>query len=815
MKYKVSFNNEGTYYDVIPNIKIVEKLTSELDMFEFTLSTLSYKLDFDFKKNNGLIKVKLYGYISNVEVPSIVKTMYLTYYKWTQVAFNPNKYQCLIQATSPTFELQRISLPNKLITQPITNNKRTIYEEFIKIMEVYASDWNIDDNLQSLLNVPCPELQFVKATLHEVLIGLFSVVNLIPIARTYKTLSYYDLTQINSNYLSSEQFIRVESSNNISNYADALDYDIENAISVDEDIITTSIAPTSDEALITDENFYWKLPSDIYELKKVIVKGNFVWDVLGPGEHQTTTDIDITKAVVSSEIYNTLKTSNLLENYDLDYKRNNLYYENNTIKGGGYHEGILLGGESLLAIINVLTSVLRIETGTEVYAVKYGTNANDAVEIDPRSVIIEVEYKSDADNLRALIVKKGINKPLNNMISNQDESYIDIINFGKQKKELINRMGNELILAQAKYDINSFYNIPKLQDSIDDIYVITQREMLLNENTMIANYTLSKDYLFETGYSGLNQLKRFFSIDTQRTVIRNDVFLYNLQFDFTKNNNEDYLIQKCINNYGEQSNGATTHFIETRDKDLISLTPAGYMIVSSQNKPVADSIVCKIGFESNVKIGDGIDDTSISGKHIKVPYKYTDDNGEFKYLDWHFDVDYVYDKSDFNIVKKFPLATVDRWDWDNTRLLINKDNREITNVTMQFRFLGNNDSAGNEIIVYDDFVKYTRLTKHDVNNLKVYRKTYTNLNQAEYEAKKYRNNSIIPMGEEITNINLKFGFDENNNVDRCVLIENGLSGNLYTFNFIGITDENDNLLLGINYYQTTTNNNIKLYLNKI
>ena len=126
MKYYAKIGNSNTLYDIYPNVKVVDKLSEELDMVEFTLKPIDYELDLDFKNYNGLIMITLFA--DDV----VYKYLYLSFYKCVNVAYSPKKmYKYVLQCVSPTFNLQRITLPNKLITQPISDTKRTIYEENI------------------------------------------------------------------------------------------------------------------------------------------------------------------------------------------------------------------------------------------------------------------------------------------------------------------------------------------------------------------------------------------------------------------------------------------------------------------------------------------------------------------------------------------------------------------------------------------------------------------------------------------------------------------------------------------------------------
>lgn len=798
MLYSIEFVNNRKVYSIYPQIKIIDKFTTELDVFEFTLKPIEEKIDLDFTKYNGFIPIVLKA---NGEE---FKIMYLTYYRCVNTQHNPKNYKYLFQAVSPTFKLQRNTLPNKLITQPITDNKRSVWEELNKIMEVYADDISIDPSLQELMNIACPELQFVKSTLHEILITLFGVCGLAPKMDYYNFLSYIDLkssTNVN-NWNSDELFIREEANNTIQNYADALDFDIENAISDDEDITTQWIKATSQDIIVGTDNFCWQLPSDIYEIVKaeLYVKINYTSfnpdSTSGSDLISEMKVLDITNNIVPKEIYDTLlvsaSTSFVTQR---NYKRANLYYDKNIIDGATFSEGTYLGFD-LKAIQNVVQFPLK-----EQYEIYNGTIP---IDFNLQDILLRVTYKTQTNGIRVKIIKNGVEKPINNLISNQEESYIDINNFGKQKKELINRMGNELLTGQSRFDLSkinylSELNIANLGDRVDNDYIITEREMQFNENSLLINYKLAKDYIFLTGYSGLNQMKRFTSIDTQNTVIRNDNIMYNYKIEsIDRNGSNDNLLKKVIANYGNVSeNGLMLHYVKTYDNEINALQDY-HILMTSQNKVVADNIVVNFKFETNVKVGDSI--TKDGSVYLKEPIIYTDNNGEFRYLNLYFGGgEEQRNVSDLDIVRKYPKVENASSDLDYETYLLNKDNREITSMTLQFRFVGDNEN----VIVYDDFVKHTQVIPHAKTNFKFYAQYFED--EEEYKNNLYKQTTTKPIGNET----IGFLSVENNKIKI-----NNVSTQ-FGYWIIGVCDEKDNLLLGINYLQVSAISTIELFVNRI
>lgn len=807
MLYKIKLLTTNKEYDIFPQFKIIDKFNTELDVFEFTLKPIEEELDLDFDKYNGFIPIVLMG--NNVDY----RIMYLTYYRQVTVAYSPVKlYKYLFQATSLTFALQRITLPNKLITQPINENKRTIWVELNKILEVYAPDIMLDPELETLLNVPSPELQFTKSTLHEILIVLFAIVGLAPKMDYLYYLSYIDLKSSRSSrkLKMSDVSIRLEKTNSIGNYADALDYDLQNILGIDDTITTTWLVPTSEEAMVTDDNFIWQLPNDIYEITKIEAKVNGSIAVPTTSGNEITEfegeEIDFTNYVAPKEIWETLKISALTSNLKGKYKRNYVYYEENKINGN-FLETTWLG--SVVPIDRSIKNALKYAMEGSLHSLPNMQNASVTITSSYRNIKLKVTYKPLKSSTRVKIIKDKVVKSINNLISNQDDSYVDANHFGAQKKELINRMGNEIITAQANYNIDDVLDLKELQianlgDFIDNDYIVAEREMQFNENTLMVNYHLAKEYVFLTGYSGLNQLKRFTSIDTKGVLVRNDNFIHTIQMTMNETPTDD-LITYVVKDYGKGStNPKDLHLVRTFDNngDLIFEETNEYALLTSQNSVIADSVLCQLGFETNAKVGDSIEESDKA--YLKQPLKYVDNNGEFKEIQILFGAGEKYrDIDDLATIRKYPRVnetTIESEHFEETHI-INKDNRELTNVAIQFRFVGDNDN----IIVYNDFAKYTRLTSHLSADFLVYRQFFEA--EEEFNAGKYK----LTTSEIIGQLS-----DDNVTIEQ--LSENHFKiwnvARREGYWAIGVFDKKGNILFAINYLNTG-NYSIDLYFKEI
>ena len=120
-------------------------------------------------------------------------------------------------------------------------------------------------------------------------------------------------------------------------------------------------------------------------------------------------------------------------------------------------------------------------------------------------------------------------------------------------------------------------------------------------------------------------------------------------------------------------------------------------------------------------------------------------------------------------------------------------------MNLQFRFVGDNKN----VFVYDDFVRYTQITAHKQANFKFYAQYFED--EEEYKNNLYKQTTNKPIGNET--------FGVINCVDNTIKIT-GITTE-FGYWLVGVCDENNNLLLGINHTQLSAISTIELYVNKI
>lgn len=802
MTYQALIN--GKKYDVQPTIKGTQILTTDLDTYEFTINNLSEELDLDFGKYNGLIKVDiLIPYGSETTQLGIISG-FVSSYQRENIAYNPNKYRYVIQLVSLTFALQRITLPNLTITQPLGDEKKTVLSQIERILKLYLSSYTLGFDTTPLL-VPCPEMQFTKSTLYEVLNQLFSIGNYIPIVSRITANGNYIIGAISfkgneTNYAFS-YFDMAQARNNASEYSDALDVDIENGINNDSDVKTPWIASTSQEAMVTKDNFIFQLPSNIYEITKVEAILD-VYNGVGEGGHVDKNRIvDITERVVAKKVWDSYYSSSTLlinDTPDTDtikYKRNNLYYEGNIINGN-YDESLwgIAPASTLSSLQNAIYWEIKKYPGEQPIM-------NDAQTTTRTKIMIRVIYKSDAQNIRCVITGDGVEEVKNSMIQNQSDSIIDLNRFAKVSQDTLNRTGNEILTLNKSVKLidntNPLTSIPKIGDRIDKIYVITSLTYQLNENNMLLNYEASKNYVYDNSYSVLNQKKRFTSIDTENVLVRNELKTISLKFESVNDSETNQSYTKLLTYLCKcgQVDNAFLHILKTTTNSGGKISEM--LLLDSKNKVIGNNIACQISFETNYIAGLKIDGTNL------LPVKYTDDNGEFDKITWYFKAGEIHRNDiDYDTIKNYPEVN----DNEGTAVqnsiyqyqgLVLKDTREVLSMTIQFRYINTN-----EIMLYNRYFSLNPLI-----NLTAYStfKIYS-IDDEDVLKVNYDSLDLKPKGTVVENATITF----TSNYFEIT----GVSGVVNHYQSIAVCDENDNLILAVNKGLIESGNlTIKYYLN--
>ena len=115
------------------------------------------------------------------------------------------------------------------------------------------------------------------------------------------------------------------------------------------------------------------------------------------------------------------------------------------------------------------------------------------------------------------------------IISNQQSRIVNFENFTNNLYGRVNRIGNsELQLSNREVSSTDLYNIG---DYTDDLYIITEKEIVFFRDYVYANYSLSKNYNMISKFIGVNSEIRQYEIAEQDTLDRKIVYSEYIEVD--------------------------------------------------------------------------------------------------------------------------------------------------------------------------------------------------------------------------------------------------------------------------------------------
>jgi hypothetical protein len=603
----------------------------------------------------------------------------------------PKQYNYTLNLVSPTIQLQRIVLPNRKITQPLTGTKFDIYTKLSQYMQIYAPDYTLSAELIALTTgVICPELQWNRPTLFEVFNDLLSEVDAVVTMTDFSTISYLDLN-IQGSAISDDDLSEVEEEQNIQEYANKIEAEVQNAFQDNTNTrVVEWITPKTDsDAIVTTSNAKLILEKPIDKITKVIARiciVDFSFDIL---------EADITNYVVEKSAYDLLEPSNSTENIQGDYKRSHLYYvrETNIIDGLCYQESTWLPAlNSPNAIRNVFRNAYYDATSVDI-----GSNLSNA---DVLNFVFKIEYQA-LDTVKLMANKDTAFTNKSVLINNQDTSYVDFLAFANRQQNTVERIGQPKMTIIAKY--SSYGDMPSLGDYYDTDYKLSEREYAIYDTYINFKGTLNKYYVLKDLYTGLKSQRRFTALASAKdSVESNHINEYDLIFQKT-----DYTSSSLIENhmlkFGEAGENIKLIYLRFFNEANFS---SGRIGISPSAYYTNKSVLLTYKMYDNFSAGyQTTKNEQIFNNYIAVKtVPYTDNNGNFDFLNAR-----LYKKYAIPVLNQSSITLGPQWgealgysrqlpEIDVTLLDSNdfvyeyfgyrfKDNREITAETIQFNFL--------------------------------------------------------------------------------------------------------------------------------
>ena len=598
------------------------------------------------------------------------------------------KYKTLfnydVPLISPTIQLQRIVLPNRSVTQPLSGLPITIEEVIIDYVDLYT-DFTVSTALLSITSgVICPEFQWNRPTLFEVLNDLLREVDAVVTMTSFTEISYLLLSE-DGNAID-DDWTDVIETQNIAEYANKIECEVENAIvGYKNSTVTEYIAiKTDNEAIATVENGNIALQNNVYKPFKVLARLSI------PSYSLDVYQADLTGYIVNIDVYNLLEPDNSPGWITGSKKRNRFYYEegSNIIGGLTYQEDLWIPTiSSKRAIINIFRDAYLIQQGVDLGAVLTNNNLFDIAFIFEYQAFETVKFISN---------KKNQLKNKSTLINNQDTSFVDFNSFSRKQQQTVNQIGNPTKEFHGKRTLS---NMPSLNDNDGD-YVLSEREFSIYDDFVNFKGIANKYFVMKDLFTGIKSQRRFTSLATKRESLESNhitEMVFNLSQTSLSTNLtfENYMLK-----FGEANeNIKVVNFRTNESADDFAVAPSFYYTQSS--------VILKYKMFDNFAVGITTDVANYYTNSYGITYApYTDSDDRFEIFTYKlyksYDVPYIGNATNTNttdwetgmrIVRDLPIANITLFNgliYSSGVIFRYKDNREITAETIQYNF--NNDS---------------------------------------------------------------------------------------------------------------------------
>lgn len=479
---------------------------------------------------------------------------------------------------SETKILERRTLPNCSVTQPIQEGMtyKTVWDEIKRFCNQYLNKIRIYDaqNNYKFVNelvfdpaletrfsaILCPEFQWNRPTLREVLNDLMSTDDCIALVRN-NVLTFYDLkargNQIDMSHINYSK--RTQSS---ADYCSDLNMAISNGVGKSKTIVCEKKTFTTEEAEMTTNNMAIMTQHPIYNIISCKINYFYKQDASYPlrntarysennydyRDANLTTyheQVDVTKFVVEKDIYDLaingsypdyslsepyVHPSRLDQQEILKHKQYLVYYTRGGYKIEGW--GIMAkdGSSSSHQTSHVGQMVEALNMGGK--AMYYGSNFGfyGNQQRDIREITVDLVYETMTE--KAMVVGKYLpTKHAGNVIfDNQTSSYVDIMHQSIFEYAKANRLGNKIREIHGVYTNEA--DIPELGDLIGN-EVLFMEEITYYDNQFEFKGFLTENYILRNYFTGIQAKRRSWQYAKDEDAFtRQDVFKNYLEFSF-------------------------------------------------------------------------------------------------------------------------------------------------------------------------------------------------------------------------------------------------------------------------------------------
>lgn len=808
---KLLLNNQE--YEIQQGFTITQNYNETLDSANIIITHIQDDIDIEPLDECEIISDKPYEGFVKKDDNTYAMYMCIDSYNRKQLSLGDNPYfKYEITLISRLKELEGIILPSLKITLNKANKQeRTLYYYIENYLFTYTTrtrnengflikKFTLDEgtNINKLKSTLCPEMQWNNPNLKQVITDLSMVADLIPTIIDHK-INFINIAKNNGEIEDKSCINYVEQSQSSDDYVSALRMNVQNAIQGEDELveITEHINfRNNDVGIMTDQDIRLETKYPIYELIDIKMECACECNAISTGASKTFY-YDVRKSLkqltYEKGVYDTKPIwfkESIFQKIDptLDelskYQNFSLYYSRGDNK--------ILGWNVLTNSSFVWTDKFRtIDYITQVFAqeiyslakyedgkywiskiegekvVFYYLSSTPKVHSTLNELFFTIKYKTSADALfeasKGLDNKQQYNHKI--VVDNQSSSYVDTNAQGILEYLKANRLGNKMLLMNARYknDENNF--IGKLGETYNN-NVIFKKTIAFFKDYNIVNYYATKDYILRDYFTGVQSRQRSWKlVSGNEALLRKDLFKINV-IACNKKYNEfesDEFILPRLTNFEIDKIQLTMNLCNTF-KVIQDRQPfyASAIQFHSKNKriganmyqeyypgyfdaqgnygsdytkyigselitrTIGNSIVFNVSFSDNI-YGGKIISGQTEGGYAQSPLRYADENGENFGGTW-----IIGEKIKDNIQNKWNYIWYPSDDENamnnnielklsstNEKPLIieeqitnpvcidfalNKDNSEIQNLSLQLEFSGDEK---NDVYIYKDFIKYT------------------------------------------------------------------------------------------------------------
>lgn len=672
----------------------------------------------------------------------IYGTLYMCVDTYTETIYRINNvgnyYTYEIKLISRTKLLEGTVLPNLRITKR-KSSPRTILQMLteyvshfspkIKVSGANTSFFALDSSVTSSAKFAneCPEMQWNQPTLREVLNDLMMTQDCIPVITSENSdhvqlISFMDLTTIGT-AISSDQWQKINYMQNTqtsSEYASEIKMYMQNV--TDAVTETEHLSYRYEEGyILTSDNYDLPTQNAVWDLVELKARGSYTrieYVDVGGTTHfldiNNTVDIDLSAFVFEYGVWSTkpVQYGNLTPSLSADYQNTCLYY-NRGAKGIHNFTGTSSG------------QILFFMTYRKVYEMVYNYVLQKAKELaegllpaystvnyligfpTKEQLTFQIKYQTVSNSMMLTTKNKFQARNFKQVIDNQTTPLANAEKLTLLEYLKTNRLGNEVTLINARYDVDKNSTpqvIPTLIDLGQKFYsasdtnpIVFQRDIAIYEDYIVANYYATPNYVLRDYFTGVKSRLRSWVIeDVKNSVQRNEILKFYVNYSMPNYSSGISFVKgsfASVNDLYSYLNDYTTQFSILTRKEPDNL-PVGTEILLEKNVfKAGNSVFVNLTFKDNSTAGKQVT-TSVTGGLGQQDVRYVDDNGEIcslfirqVHITTPFGQDYV-NANKFPDISTLVAGTdkvypVDGFKYDYN---IKKDNGEILSITLQFEY---------------------------------------------------------------------------------------------------------------------------------